>query len=188
MGKTIISNNCSGAYLYHDFGMRFDSPTILLQILPSEFPKFCKNLKEYMSYDLKEYENHSKDHAKEMFYLLGGNNPYFPVGLLGDIAILFQHYKTFEEAKEKWNIRKQRMDYEHIGYVFVLERENKEAATEFGKLNLPNSLLFTRDFDVDVPHYRYHIPEGWEYLGVNPSTGNRNYCADCDIAKFMRGL
>ena len=184
---TIISNNCSGAALYHDIGMRFDSPTILLQILPSEFPKFCKNLKEYMSYEVKEYTDFSDEHAKE-FYDLLGKKPDFPVGKLGDIAILFQHYPTFSWAKMKWNDRKERIDYNHIAYIFVLEKEFKEPAEEFGQLNLKNSLIFTRDFDIEAIHYKYHIEKGMEYLGRSPYTGNRNFCADCDIHKFLRGI
>ena len=187
---TIVSNNCAGAYIYHDLDMRFDTPTTLLQILPSEFPRFCKDFKHYMSLPLREYKKYSKEHAEEMFHLLGGNNPYFPVGLCGDVAILFQHYKTFEEAKEKWEVRKKRIDYNHIGYVFVLEREHKEAAIEFGNLKLPNSVLFTRDYDVDVPieHHMYHVSEGSEYLGVNPQTGRRIFTGNFDIESFVRGI
>lgn len=187
---TIVSNNCAGAYIYHDLGMRFDSPTINLQILPSEFPRFCRDFEFYMSLELDEYTRRTKQHADEIFSHLYGNNPYFPVGLLGDICILFQHYKTFQEAKGKWEERKKRIDYSHIGFVFVLERERKEAAKAFGNLNLPNSVLFTRAFDVDVPieHHEYHIPEGAEYLGVNPETGRRYFEADFDIAEYARRI
>ena len=190
MSYTIISNNCSGAALYHDLGMRFDSPTILLQILPSEYPKFCKNLKEYMAMEVEEYTDFSKEHAEEMFHLLGGNRPYFPVGMLGDIAILFQHYDTFQKAKSKWDERKQRIDYSHLGYIFVLEREYRDAAVEFGNLNLPHSVMFTRDFEVDVPieHYKYHIPDGCEYLMRSPKTGNRYFLSECNFNEFMRDM
>jgi len=187
MSYTIISNNCSGAALYHDIGSMFFSPTILLQILPSEYPKFCKNIREYMSLEVEEYTNISQKHADEAFWLLRGNAPYFPMGLLGDIAILFQHYDTFEAGKEKWDLRKQRMDFEHLGFIFVLERENREAAQEFGNLNLPNSALFMRDFDVDVPitHINYHVPDGMEYLNRSPETGQRYFEGHFDRGTFF---
>lgn len=190
MNYTIISNNCSGAALYHDIGSRFYSPTILLQILPSQYPKFCKNLKKYMTLEVTEYKDISLKHMSEMYHLLGGTKPYFPVGMLGDIAILFQHYNTFAEAKEAWDRRKDRIDYNHVGYIFVLERENKEAAKEFGDLNLPHSALFMRDFDVDVPiiHHQYHIPEGMEYLARSPETGQRFFEANFDRTAFFEGI
>ena len=187
---TIISNNCSGAYLYHDLGLKFNSPTINLQILPQEYTKFCKNLKDYMSMEVQEYKDFSKVHQEQMFHLLGGNNPYFPVGILGDIAILFQHYKTFEEAKEKWDERKQRIDYDNLKYIFVLERPYIDAAREFGLSGLDNAVMFTREFKMDVPieNYMYHIPPGSEYLGVNPKTGNRFYMGKCSLSRLVGGL
>ena len=33
----------------------------------------------------------------------------FPTGMLGDIEIRFNHYKTFEEAVNKWNERKREL-------------------------------------------------------------------------------
>lgn len=190
MNYTIISNNCSGTALYHDIGSRFYSPTILLQILPSQYPKFCKNIKEYMALEVTEYTDITLKHMSEMYHLLGGTKPYFPVGLLGDIAILFQHYKTFAEAKEAWDRRRDRIDFNHMGFIFVLEREYKEAAKEFGDLNLPHSALFMRDFDVDVPiiHHQYHIPEGMEYLARSPETGQRFFEANFDRTAFFEGI
>lgn len=185
---TIISNNCSGAYLYHDLGLRFNSPTINLQILPGEYTKFCKNLKEYMSNEVREYKDLSKEHQEQIHHLLGCD-PYFPVGILGDIAILFQHYKTFDEAKQKWDERKQRIDYNHIKFIFVLEKPYIEAAMEFGNSELPNAVLFQRNFKVSVPmeSYTYHIPPGSEYLAVNPRTKFRYFMGDCTMSKLLRG-
>lgn len=190
MNYTIISNNCSGAALYHDIGSMFYSPTILLQILPSQYPRFCKHLKKYMAMEVERYTDFTPQEEAEMYHLLGGNMPYFPVGRLGDIAILFQHYDSFEEAKSKWDSRKQRIDYDHLGYIFVLEREYKAAAQAFGNLNLPNSALFMRDFDVDVPiiHHRYHVPEEMEYLNRSPETGQRYFEANFDRKAFFEGM
>ena len=122
MGITIISNNCSGARMQQDLRMQYCSPTIILQILPEEYPRFCKYLKYYMQAELKEYTEFSDRHHKQMVKLLG-REPYFPCGILDDVAILFQHYDTFQDAKEKWERRKARIDYDHIGYIFVLEKE-----------------------------------------------------------------
>ena len=39
---SIISNNCSGVFLYKEFGCKYLSPTINLQLSPSDYLKFCK--------------------------------------------------------------------------------------------------------------------------------------------------
>lgn len=44
----IIANNCCGADICHTYGLRFNSPTVNLQILPCDFPKFCSNLDYYL--------------------------------------------------------------------------------------------------------------------------------------------
>ena len=66
MGITIISNNCSGARIQQDLKMQYQSPTINLQILPEEYPKFCKNLKRYLSCNIKEYTDFSVIHKEQM--------------------------------------------------------------------------------------------------------------------------
>ena len=155
---TIISNNCSGAYEMRVLGINpYTSPTVFLQILPTEYPKFCKDFKRYMSYELVEYTDFSEEHKYAMQKLLGFI-PTFPCGLLGDIAILFQHEKSFNVAKEKWDRRKLRIDYDNIYYMFCIEFPVfRNCAVEFANLHLPNSVLFMRSFDIetDIPHYRY---------------------------------
>ena len=185
---TIISNNCSGARLQQDLKMRYESPTIILQILPEEYSKFCRNLKHYMSLDVTEYKELSEKHHKQIVKLLG-QEPYFPIGLIDDIAILFQHYETFEQAREKWNERKERINYHDIGFMFVLEKPYYSEAIEFGNSGLHNAVLFTRGFDVDVPieHHRYDLPFGKEYLGRNPKTGQRYFENGFDRKKFLNG-
>lgn len=176
MGLTIISNNCSSARLQQDLRMQYCSPTIILQILPEEYTKFCLNLRYYMECEVKEYTDFSENHNRQITNLLG-QKPYFPCGIVDDVAILFQHYQTFDEAVEKWERRKKRIDYDHIGYMFVLERPYVDAAIEFGQSGLNNAVLFTRGFDVNVPieHHRYDLPEGKEYLGRNPENGQRYF-------------
>ena len=44
MITTIISNNCTGGAVCHELGMEFKSPTINLQILPEDYPRFCANI------------------------------------------------------------------------------------------------------------------------------------------------
>ncbi len=112
---TLISNNCIAGFVYHDIRMQFNSPTINLQIAPSDYVKFVNNMDEYLSKDLIEITEPNV----ECFKKLGGGGINFPVGKLGDIVIYFQHYKSFEVAKHKWEDRKKRIDKNKIVLLLV---------------------------------------------------------------------
>lgn len=94
---SIISQNCIGGVFYHDLGMQFLSPTINLFIKEPDFVRFALNLQHYMDCEL---EMHWEEE--------------YPVGNLDDIEIHFKHYKTCKEAKEQWNRRKQRINWNKI--------------------------------------------------------------------------
>lgn len=170
MGLSIIANNCCGVRLLEDLNVRWDSPTIAVQIMPEEYTKFCQNIKWYMEQDIKEYKDFSEEHVKYFAKMYGGGID-FVVGLCGDVAIVFQHYDTWAKAKEKWDKRKARIDYDNLNFLFCLDYEKyKNEAQKFANAQIPNSFIFTRDFDIEGKHYRYHVPE------VNPYNPDRPYC------------
>jgi len=52
---TIISNNCTGGFVYHDLGLRFNSPTINLSFASDkDFFSFAENLPYYLSCEVRE--------------------------------------------------------------------------------------------------------------------------------------
>lgn len=149
MIESIISNNCTGGAIAHSLGMEFKSPTINLQILPEEYSKFCANFREYMNADLIEYKDISEKHQCYLQKMFGGI-PDMPFGLLNDIIVCFQHYLTFEEAKQKWNERKAKLDYDHMGFIFHARGpEYANEAKTFKELDLPNRLILTQNFSID---------------------------------------
>ena len=97
---SIISSNCSGAFMYYDLGMRYLSPTVDLSIEMNDFVKMVKDLKWYMAQELVKSEEGK-----------------CPIGLLGDIKINFIHYSNFEESKRKWEERKKRINWDNIFVV-----------------------------------------------------------------------
>ena len=148
MLETIISNNCTGGAIMHELGMEFKTPTVNLQILPEQFAKFCIDLKYYMNTELVEYTNISYKHRKYMEKMFGGV-PDMPFGLIDDIVVCFQHYETFAEAKQKWDERKTKVDYDHIGYIFHARDDGYLwEALRFMSLNLPNSVIITEGFSL----------------------------------------
>lgn len=125
---SLISQNCIGGIIYHDANQRFLSPTVNLYILPKDFIKFVNNLDYYLSLT----PNVEMGKA-------------YPIGTLGDIQINFMHYSSPQEAIEKWEERKQRINFNKI-FVIMVERDgfDDEDFKEFLKINYPK-ILFTRN-------------------------------------------
>lgn len=58
---SLFCNNCTGGVILHDLSMRFNSPTINLNIQPKDFIKFVRNLRDYMRCELEEIHDASVD-------------------------------------------------------------------------------------------------------------------------------
>lgn len=115
---TLIARDCVGGILYHQLGLKFLSPTINLFFTPEDFNYFCLNLKEYIDTELVETKEEWVD------YPLGELSP---IGLKS-IKVHFMHYETFKLAKEKWDERKARINYDNL-YIFSSFCYPKETAT-----------------------------------------------------------
>ncbi|HZJ78890.1 MAG TPA: DUF1919 domain-containing protein [Clostridia bacterium] len=126
---SLLCNNCTGSVILQDLGLEFNSPFVGLWLYPSDFIKYAKNIKHYMSCDLAFIEK------KEIDY---------PVALLDDIEIFFHHYKNKEEAKEKWIERTSRINLEDLFFLLV-EKDGctYEDLEEFDKLPYKNMVAFT---------------------------------------------
>ena len=74
----------------------------------------------------------------------------FPLGMCGDIPVCFQHFHSFEEAREAWNRRKKRIDYHNIGYIFIEEEEFKSEMEEFDTIIVEKKIVFTINFDLKL--------------------------------------
>lgn len=139
---TIISSNCIGGVIYNELGLKFQSPTINIYFKASDFVKFCKNLKYYLSLDLKPI---IQDQLS------------YPVMKLGDITLYCVHYKSFEEVIESWDRRKKRVDFDNIFFIMI-ERDNctYEDIVEFDNLPYKNKVIFVHK-DMPKISSAYHI-------------------------------
>lgn len=88
---TIISSNCNGEFIYYDMRLPFLTPTINLSFDMNDYVRLLENLRWYMEQPITPCTDERFD---------------FPCGMLADIEIRFNHYKTFGEAVEKWEERK----------------------------------------------------------------------------------
>lgn len=165
MIKSLITNNCHGWVLYRQFGMRYESPTIALQIMPEEFWKFCKSLRYYLDCDLVECKEPSEEHEKYLDHMYGPGHD-FPMGLLDDILVVFQHDTDFASAAEKWNRRRARVDFGNLAYMLhVQDISYGDSIDKFLDLNLPHSVVITENFEYPRA-YSFTVPKGCDCFNV----------------------
>ena len=127
---TIISVNCIGGVIYHNLGLRFNSPTINLYFSNEDFFNFVEDLQGFLETELIEVSEAKED---------------FPVGRLEyngkKVDVFFMHYETFEDAKNKWDERKKRVDFTNI-YIMHMITEVRESDIErFEKLPFKNKMM-----------------------------------------------
>ena len=168
MLRSLITNNCHGAVIYVEKRWEYASPTISTQILPRDFVKFCSKLKAYLEMPLEEYRDLSDEHERELIRFYGDELDAWPIGIIDDVMIIFRHETDFATAADKWNRRKERVDYNSLAYM--LDAVNESYADDiqaFLDLKLPHSVVLTQGFSYpgccryDVP--ANNDPFGWTY-------------------------
>ena len=102
---TLICSNCAGGIIYHWLGLRFNSPFVNLYMTGEDYIKALENWQDFLNTEIVEDTNADK---------------IYPVGIghLG-VKIHFMHYATFDEAIEKWNQRKARINPDNTAFMFT---------------------------------------------------------------------
>lgn len=137
---TIIASNCWGGYLYHWLGLKFQSPFINLAFSNSDFIQVLKHFDEFIDFPIKE--------------CLDSNRKY-PVGIsCYGIKILFMHSKSFEEAIDDWNRRKNRINKDNMVVFFSNFYWDEKILDDFIQLPYEHKIVFTdRKVNYDCAFY-----------------------------------
>ena len=146
---SFLCPNCIGGILFHDLGLRFQSPTVNLMITQKDFVKFVLNMDAYLAGEFEFFEHES--YTCPCAYLTGGG--------LEKIAIHFTHYHSPEEAVNKWKERAKRIDRDNL-FVFLQERDGltKDEIQALASVQLKGLVVFTAHNYEDIP-YALQIPE-----------------------------
>ena len=136
----LISRNCWGGQAYQWLGIPYNTPFVGLFLFGPCYMKLLRDFDNYMQMeldfcDISKYPEAYSD---------------YPIGLLGDVEIHFQHYENKQEANEKWVRRKNRM-LAHTNkddYFFTIcdrRRVSPEDIQKFHQMNFKNKLSFSFD-------------------------------------------
>lgn len=136
--STFLVPNCIGGILFHDLGLKFQSPTVNLMMYQTDFAKFVLNMDDYLSKQLSFFKHPEYS---------------FPCAHLGDITLHFTHYHTEEEAEQKWIERSARINRDNM-FVFLEERDGltKETMLQLGDIHARGLVIFTANDYPDIPY------------------------------------
>ncbi|MBO7913689.1 DUF1919 domain-containing protein [Vibrio sp. G41H] len=91
----IISNNCWGSGLYKNIRVEYLTPFVGLYILPKDYVALVKDFDLFLN--------------SKMHYHMGLK---YPIGNVNGVTIHFLHYRSVNEAKDKFSRRLSRMKSE----------------------------------------------------------------------------
>jgi len=109
----LVSSNCVGSRLSQLSGAPYQSPTVNLWMWPGDFLTLVEGLPDRLSMPVREDAAESQRFG-------------YPVGRLGELALMFQHNTTFAEAAADWSRRARRAMEREIVVVFT----DRDGATD----------------------------------------------------------
>lgn len=137
---SVISNNCWAGKVYQYLDMPYLSPTAGLYFFAPDYIKFVSDLRRYLSTPLRFIEPEESKYYEE---IKKRNQTEKPIGIIDDVEIVFLHYKSKEEAEEKWNRRKERVNFDNI--IIKFSRMNlctDKEITSFCNIPFENKFVF----------------------------------------------
>lgn len=151
---TIISNNCWGGICYEYFGLPKQSPTVGTFFFADDYLKFISNLKFYLNENIKFICANESKH----YDVIMKKNIICPIGVLDDVEVFFLHYADEAIAKEKWNRRIKRIDWDNLIFKFSKMNECTDNHLDFfEKLELPGKkFMFVNRKNAPYKHAIYY--------------------------------
>lgn len=185
---TIISNNCWGGTIYESYGLRKDSPTVGMFIMPNDYLKFISNMDYYLKLELKFISQSNSKWKKELF---NNKKRNYPIGKLDDIELQFLHYKDQNTAKEKWYSRIKRINSSNIIYKFNDQNgATKEDIEKFMNLPLKNKICFVSSQQNKVNDDVIYIkqPSKYDGQGIKASREPFGKSKYIDVTEYINSV
>lgn len=149
---TIFSNNCWGGRIYDMFGLMYTSPTIGLRIDQVDYVRFLSKLDYYLSITpVLQSTQKNLDTNK---------NEY--IALIDDIKVVFIHYKSGQDAIDKWERRKKRIVKDNI--IVKLSYSNRDSENDRFIIETFSNLPYKKIFLTTNEEYRNNYNLGYVYV------------------------
>lgn len=110
---SIISNNCTGGYVYQYFGISYKTPTEGLYFTTEDYLKIVERPEYYFNHKVELID------ANESVLAQKGKKITYPVGRIGDVEIYFMHYPDPKEALSKWHRRASRINFDKMFFLLT---------------------------------------------------------------------
>lgn len=182
-GFTIISNNCWAGRVYQYLDMPYLSPTAGLYFFAPDYIKFVSDLKRYLDTPLRFIK---PEESKYFEVLKSRNQLDKPIGILDDVEIVFLHYKSQEEALEKWNRRKDRVNFDKIILKFSrMDLCTDKEMQEFDNLPYQNKVLINNQLPL-----KYKCEVYWKGAGDEQSVhrDTEPFPGNIDLRKILKDI
>lgn len=186
---TIISNNCWGGIAYEYFGLLKQSPTIGGYFFAEDYLRFITHLEDYINMEIEIISLEESRHKKE---IINSGTPNAIIGRLSNdselqpVEIIFLHYKNKNIVIDKWNRRKERINYNNLIFKFSFQNGcTKEQLEIFDKLQLSGKKIMFINKAEDLKNYScavyYHGFEDNSQIDNDTFYWNRYF----DVIKFI---
>lgn len=137
---SIVADTCWGGFAYNTLQMECLSPFKNMFVKEADYLRLLGDLRGYVEGCEPEYLRMQTD--------LAGS--YYPVFMLGDVPLHFNHDATPESAMEKWHRRRVKINWDNV--FVMLHTCNREAAEAFEALPLEGGRVCLTPFAWDLPH------------------------------------
>lgn len=144
---SIFSLQCFGGCISNILGLPFRSPFVNLFLSDEDFIKFMRAPRVYLEYS---------PHFEKLTSTSKEAPDGYPLCSLGDISLNMMHYKKPDDAINKWNERKQRINWYNL--IVIARTESEEILQEFDALPFGKKVCFV-PFKSDLYSAWYIKPE-----------------------------
>lgn len=179
---SIIASNCTGTLPYRFLKIPYATPTANLLFYAPCYLKFIKNLEHYLAQPLKftALSKYPRGETTRLEY-----EHYFPVGVLDDIEVHFMHYHSESDALEKWNRRKQRINFDNMIFAFTdKDLCTPELLREFDELEHPNKYVLTAKHYPEI-RSAIQVPYFADQDEIGDCYTHYNHLAHIDFRKLV---
>jgi uncharacterized protein (DUF1919 family) len=173
---SIVTNNCWGAHVYQELGLAYQTPFVGMFISPTSYLRLLSRLRHYLQTPLAFLPTSTEDWINEARQR---HSHRWPIGTLSDgVELQFMHYRSEEEAREKWQRRLLRFSGNDSElFVKFCDRDGATPVQMkvFDLMPWANKVFFTTQGDcparcaVRIPLKEPCVPDGLALSRLSPA-------------------